>query len=83
MIYRADTDAVIVAEVFAKKTQAAGLVSQLMGALHLKAAGETVGDVAADFAGDVVWPILVAEARLAVRALILLPARILGGRPAR
>lgn len=56
---------------FATKTQAAALVSSFLGALKAKAAGEKVADVAADFAGDVVWPILVTAARFAVRAAYL------------
>lgn len=56
---------------FATKTQAAALVSSFLGALKAKTVGEKVGDVAADFAGDVVWPILVTAARFAVRAAYL------------
>ena len=56
---------------FATKTQAAALVSSLFGALKARAVGEKVADTAADFAGDVVWPILVNAARFAVRAAYL------------
>src|SRR3954466_4855881 len=56
---------------FATKTQAAALFSKLANVLHLKTAGEQAADVAADFAGDVIWPILVADARLAVRTAYL------------
>lgn len=56
---------------FAAKTQAAALVSDFLGALRARAAGEKVADAAADFAGDVVWPILVTAARRAVRAAYL------------
>lgn len=56
---------------FATKTQAADLVSRFLGVLKAKAAGEKVADAAADFAGDVVWPILVTAARFAVRTAYL------------
>jgi len=56
---------------FATKTQAAALVSSFFGALKARAAGEKVADTAADFAGDVVWPILITAARFAVRAAYL------------
>jgi hypothetical protein len=56
---------------FATKTQAAALFSSFLGALKARAAGEKVADTAADFAGDVVWPILITAARFAVRAAYL------------
>jgi hypothetical protein len=56
---------------FEGHTQASALVASFFSILHAKAAGEKVADAAADFAGDVVWPILVADARLAVRTAYL------------
>lgn len=56
---------------FATKTQAAALVSSFLGTLKTRAAGEKVANTAADFAGDVVWPILITAARFAVRAAYL------------
>lgn len=55
----------------AAKTRAAALVASLVGRLRARIDVHAVSDAIAEFAGDVVWPVLVADARLAVRAACL------------
>ena len=52
---------------FAEKTQLAALVPQLLGFLKGKFGGDSLGDTAAEFAGDVLWPVLSLSARSALR----------------
>ena len=56
---------------FAAKTQLATLVASLVGAIRSRVDGTALGNVIADFAGDVVWPVLVPDARQAVRIAML------------
>ena len=56
---------------FAAKTQAAVPVAALVSAIRSRVDSATLGNVVADFAGDVVWPVLLADARQAVRAAML------------
>jgi hypothetical protein len=65
-------------EWFARKEQArlefTKLVSFLGGLIHSTAVATKsvdVGNAMADFAGDVLWPVLLADARLAVRAALI------------
>ena len=55
----------------AAKLQVATQVASLVADLKTRLNSTTLGDVAADFAGDVIWPVLVADARQAVRAAVL------------
>lgn len=58
---------------FATKTQAALQVEQLIGLIrsNLNSSNASLGNAVADFAGDVIWPVLVADARTAVREAYL------------
>lgn len=55
----------------ATKLQIATEVTSLVQDLRTRLNATTLGNVAADFAGDVIWPVLVADARQAVRAALL------------
>jgi len=52
---------------FATKTQAANGFKALVGALKTELDATALGSAAADFAGDVIWPVLIADAREAIR----------------
>lgn len=52
---------------FATKTQLASLIDQAVQALAGKIGDAEIGTILADSVGDVVWPVLVADARTAVR----------------
>jgi hypothetical protein len=56
---------------FAEKVQAGALIQQLVGRLRGRFNSATLGDAAAEGAGDVVWPVLSLDARMALRELIL------------
>ena len=56
---------------FAAKLQAGAVINKLVQFISSKQDGSTLGDAAADFAGDVIWPVLVADSRLAVRAAVM------------
>jgi len=58
---------------FATKTAAAAQVMNLVGAIRsqLAAMQPDLGKACADFAGDVLWPVLIADARQAVRTAYL------------
>lgn len=61
---------------FANKVQASKEFSQLVGAIRSRIGGPTpdamtLGNTIADFAGDVIWPVLIPDARLSVRAALL------------
>jgi hypothetical protein len=61
---------------FANKLQASKEFSQLVGALRSRIGGSTpnavtLGNAIADFAGDVIWPVLIPDARLSIRAALL------------
>lgn len=56
---------------FAAKTQLGGLLTQAIGALSGKIGDPEVGDAIADTIGDVLWPVLIADARAAVREAYL------------
>lgn len=55
----------------AAKTRAASLVTALLDRLRARVDDAAIGEAIAEFAGDVVWPVLVADARQAVRAACL------------
>ena len=56
---------------FAAKTQAAKLVTTMVQVIRSRLDATTLSNVVADFAGDVLWPVLIADARQAVRAAVL------------
>lgn len=58
---------------FSTKTQAGLQVEQLIGLIrsNLNSGNVSLGNAVADFAGDVIWPVLVADARTAVREAYL------------
>lgn len=60
---------------FSAKTQAAQGVAALVGAIRAGVeetdVGRNLAEAIADFAGDVIWPVLLADARQAVRAAYL------------
>jgi hypothetical protein len=56
---------------FSDKGNAPLAVSTLVGSLRSKLDATKLGNVVADFAGDVIWPILLLEARDAVRTAFL------------
>ena len=56
---------------FAAKTQLALQVASLVQVVRGKVDATALGNVIADFAGDVIWPVLSADARQAVRAAML------------
>src|SRR5262245_57049939 len=61
---------------FANKFQASKEFSQLVGAIRSRLGGSTpnavtLGNAIADFAGDVIWPVLIPDARLSIRAALL------------
>jgi hypothetical protein len=56
---------------FAQKGNAPLAFASLVGSLRSKLDATKLGNVAADFAGDVIWPILLLEARDAVRTAFL------------
>jgi hypothetical protein len=58
-------------EWFAVKTQAAVQVGALVSAIRSRVDSTALGNVIADFAGDVVWPVLIPDARQAVRIAML------------
>jgi hypothetical protein len=56
---------------FATKTQAALAVASLISTIRAKVDATKLGNTVADFAGDIIWPILIADAREAVRTTLL------------
>ncbi|MEO8336857.1 MAG: hypothetical protein ABI664_17875 [bacterium] len=58
-------------EWFAQKLQAQAAFKKLVQFISGKLDGSALGDAAADFAGDVIWPVLIPDARLAIRAAML------------
>jgi hypothetical protein len=52
---------------FAEKTRFAALVPKLTGFLKDKFGGDSFGETVAEFAGDVIWPVLSLSARAALR----------------
>lgn len=58
-------------EWFAAKTQAAAQVAALVSTIRSRVDATALGNVIADFAGDVIWPVLVPDARQAVRVAML------------
>jgi hypothetical protein len=58
-------------EWFSAKQQASLAFAKLVQFLRVQTDGTSLGNVAADFGGDVIWPVLLADARLAVRAALL------------
>src|SRR6266571_6537697 len=56
---------------FATKLQAAQQVAALVSTISSRLDATALGKAVADFAGDVIWPVLIADARLAVRAALL------------
>jgi len=72
---------------FAAKLQAGALFEQLIGGVRLKfsqgngtapAASVGLGNAIAEFAGDVLWPVLLADARTAIRTMYLNQLRRIG-----
>lgn len=58
-------------EWFTTKTQAARLITPFVQHIRSQLDASALSNVIADFAGDVIWPILIADARQAVRAAVL------------
>ena len=58
-------------EWFAAKLQAEDAFTKLVSFIAGNLDATMLGKASADFAGDVIWPILIADARLAVRAAVL------------
>ncbi|MEP6729278.1 MAG: hypothetical protein ABJE10_01505 [bacterium] len=56
---------------FETKLQAQEQITKLISFLSSQLEATTLGKAAADFAGDVIWPVLIADARLAIRAAVL------------
>jgi hypothetical protein len=56
---------------FAQKEQLRLQCAQLVRAIGKRLDGSSLGNVIADFGGDVIWPVLLADARLAVRTAVL------------
>jgi hypothetical protein len=57
---------------FSTKVQAGAQIGALVNCLRSKLDATRLGNVIADFAGDVIWPVLLADARHAVRTAVLL-----------
>ncbi|MDA1080691.1 MAG: hypothetical protein O2973_03285 [Gemmatimonadetes bacterium] len=53
---------------FAGKTQAAALISKLVGKFRQSEQNQALADTLADYAGDVLWPVMSVSARVAVRS---------------
>ena len=58
-------------EWFAQKLQAQAAFKKLVQFISGRLDGSALGDAAAQFAGDVIWPVLIPDARLAIRAAML------------
>ena len=58
-------------EWFEQKLQARSAFTKLVQFISGRLDGSALGDAAADFAGDVIWPVLIPDARLAIRAAML------------
>ena len=58
-------------EWFSGKEQARIAFAKLVQSIRRKTDGSSLGNVIADFGGDVIWPVLLADARLAVRAALV------------
>ncbi|MDB4889313.1 MAG: hypothetical protein JWL61_1168 [Gemmatimonadetes bacterium] len=58
-------------EWFAQKLQAQQVFTKLVQFISGRLDGSELGNAAAAFAGDVVWPVLIPDARLAIRAAML------------
>jgi len=58
-------------EWFAQKLQAQTAFTKLVTFLSGRMDGSALGEAAASFAGDVIWPVLIPDARLAIRAALL------------
>ena len=58
-------------EWFSQKLQAQAAFTKLVRFISGKLDGSALGNAAAAFAGDVIWPVLIPDARLAVRAAVL------------
>ena len=56
---------------FAAKLQAANIITALVQRIRSRLDASTFANTIADFAGDVIWPVLIADARMAVRAAVL------------
>ena len=56
---------------FAAMLQAGTVFAKLVEFFSSRQDGTALGNAAADFAGDVVWPVLIADSRLAVRAAVM------------
>jgi hypothetical protein len=56
---------------FASKTQLGTLLDQAVSALATQIADNDIGDALAESVGDILWPVLVADARTAVREAYL------------
>lgn len=59
-------------EWFAQKEQARVAFTKLVQSIRKGTDGSELGKVMADFGGDVIWPVLLADGRLAIRAALLL-----------
>lgn len=57
---------------FAEKTQLTALMTQLLGFLKGRFGGDSLGETVAQFAGDVVWPVLSTSARSALKEAFVL-----------
>jgi len=56
---------------FAQKTKAGVELSLLVQSIRKRLDGSALGNIIADFGGDVIFPVLLADARLAVRSALL------------
>ena len=56
---------------FAAKLQAGAVFTKLVETISAKHDSTSLGNAAADFAGDVIWPVLIPDSRLAVRAAVM------------
>jgi hypothetical protein len=57
---------------FAQKTQLAGQIGKITALIKGRAGGDKLAEVAAEFGGDVIWPVLLKPAREAIRESYLL-----------
>ncbi|MDB4915555.1 MAG: hypothetical protein JWM95_3199 [Gemmatimonadetes bacterium] len=61
----------VIDQAVADKIHANVLFTQLVNVIRQNYDGSALGNVAASFGGDVIWPVLVAEARLAIRTALV------------
>lgn len=58
-------------EWFSQKQQASLAFTKLVQSIRKNTDGSTLGNVIANFGGDVIWPVLLADGRLAVRTALI------------